>query len=733
MQRLIPIINQLQDVFSTVGERELLQLPQIVVVGAQSSGKSSVLENLVGRDFLPRGSGIVTRVPLVMQLNHIAEPEARAHGDGHPQAREWATFLHKPNATYTDFQEVRREIARQTEHITGGNLAISDKPIHLKIFSPSVVDLTLVDLPGITKVPVGNQPADIEAQVRQLLLTYARNPNSIILAVSPANSDFANSDALKLAREIDPEGARTIGVVTKLDLMDRGTDATRILAGEVIPVKLGIVGVVSRCQLDIDQGVLIEVSLEKEREFFEARYPRQAHRCGTKHLSAVLNKLLMHHIRDCLPVLRQRVKLLQQKTHQVLQSLGDPLNGKMDKSAALLGILTRFVDAVKGSVNGSPTGNHVVINGGGGGSNGLASSAELSGGARIFHVFHDTYGMAMQSIDALEGLSEMDIHTAIRNATGPRASLFVPEAAFECLVKEQIRHLLLPSQRCVEQCHEELNRIVRQCATQEMARFGALRDKVVEVVTAMLQRRLPATAEMVDNLIQIELAYINTNHPDFEGGAGAVMKTLISMAEEEQRDADHHAAGEVSATDAAAHPHRTSAHAAAAAAVVAAAPPPASPQKMGVLAYLFGRKQTHDGGSGLDRSPLILESLSVDDFTRGGRVASTGWDAHESEAGLVPRRKMEIDLIKSLLSSYFFIVRKRLQDSVPKVVMHFLVNHTQDNLQSELVTSLYREEFFDRLLNEDPHVAKQRKDAQRMYDALCRSTSIINEIAEFRG
>lgn len=732
MERLIPVINQLQDVFSTVGERELLQLPQIVVVGAQSSGKSSVLENLVGRDFLPRGSGIVTRVPLVMQLNHVQEPADRQGSSGLPKAREWATFLHKPSATYTDFQEVRREIAAQTEVITGGNLAISDKPIHLKIFSPSVLDLTLVDLPGITKVPVGDQPADIEHQVRQLLLTYARNPNSIILAVSPANSDFANSDSLKLAREIDPDGARTIGVVTKLDLMDRGTDATRILAGEVIPVKLGIVGVVSRCQLDIDQGLPIEASLEKEREFFEARYPHQAHRCGTKHLAAVLNKLLMHHIRDCLPVLRQRVKMLQQKTHQALQSLGDPLNGKMDKSAALLGILTRFVDAFKSSVNGAPSGSHggIVTNGC---SNAPHSASELSGGARIFRVFHDTYGFAMQSIDSLEGLSEMDIHTAIRNATGPRASLFVPEAAFESLVKDQIRHLQLPSQRCVEQCHEELNRIVRQCAAKEMARFGALRDKVVEVVTGMLQRRLTPTMEMVDHLLQIELAYINTNHPDFEGGAGAVMKTLIKMAEEEQRAVEGTAAAAAvvasSASQGSATHHATPASPVPPAPTTAA--PPESPQKMGVLSYLFGRKQAPSNT--LDRSPLILDQTAADDFSRVGRVASTGWDAHESETGLVPRRKMEIDLIKSLLNSYFVIVRKRLQDSVPKSVMHFLVNHAQDNLQSELVTNLYREEYFDRLLNEDPHVAKQRQDAQRMYDALCRSTSIINEIAEFRG
>jgi replication fork clamp-binding protein CrfC len=83
---------------------------------------------------------------------------------------------------------------------------VSHDPIVLKVFSPRVVTLTLVDLPGITKVPVGDQPPDIEQQIREMILTYVSNPNSIILAVSSANTDFSTSEALKLARDADPDG-----------------------------------------------------------------------------------------------------------------------------------------------------------------------------------------------------------------------------------------------------------------------------------------------------------------------------------------------------------------------------------------------------------------------------------------------------------------------------------------------------------------------------------------------
>ena len=106
-----------------------------------------------------------------------------------------------------------------------------------------VVDLTLIDLPGLAKVPVGDQPPDIEKQIRDMIFTFISRESCLILAVTPANTDLATSDAIKLAREVDPQGLRTIGVLTKLDLMDAGTDAMDILMGKLVPFRLGIIGV----------------------------------------------------------------------------------------------------------------------------------------------------------------------------------------------------------------------------------------------------------------------------------------------------------------------------------------------------------------------------------------------------------------------------------------------------------------------------------------------------------
>lgn len=189
--------------------------------------------------------------------------------------------------------------------MAGDNKGICNEPISLKIYSNRVVNLTLVDLPGITKVPIGDQPEDIEEQIKALVLKYIQNPNSIILAVTPANTDVATSEALKMALETDPDGLRTLAVLTKLDLMDEGTDAMDVLNGNVIPVKLGIIGVVNRSQKDTIDNKGIEDQLKKEAAFISAKYPKLATKSGTPYLAKTMSQLLMNHIPDCLPDLKK--------------------------------------------------------------------------------------------------------------------------------------------------------------------------------------------------------------------------------------------------------------------------------------------------------------------------------------------------------------------------------------------------------------------------------------------
>merc|ERR1711936_1372706 len=499
MESLIPVINKLQDVFNTVGA-DSIQLPQIVIVGSQSSGKSSVIESLVGRSILPRGTGIVTRRPLILQLVYTPKDDRvhRSAERGTIEHDEWAEFLHTKNKVFTNWDEVRREIERETDAVAGSNKGICPDPISLKFYSTSVLSLTMVDLPGLTKVAVGEQPEDIEAQIKSLILKFITNPNSIILAVSPANADMATSESLKIARDIDPDGRRTLAVVTKLDLMDAGTDAIDILCGRVIPVKLGIIGVINRSQQDIIDKKDIKEAIKDEASFLSRKYPTLATR---------LNRLLMHHIRDCLPELKTRVNVMESQFQTLLNSYGDDV---IDKNTTLLQIITKFASSYVATLDGT---SHYI------------ETSELCGGARICYIFHETFGRTLDSIHPMSGLTSMDILTAIRNATGPRPALFVPEVSFELLVKRQIRRLEEPSMRCIELVHEEMQRIIQHCGSevqQEMMRFPRLHEKIIDVVTNLLRSRLPPTNVMVENIVAIELSYINTKHPDFQREAAMV-------------------------------------------------------------------------------------------------------------------------------------------------------------------------------------------------------------------
>ena len=491
-----------------------------------------MLENIVGRDFLPRGSGIVTRRPLILQLInvpserddkderdeiHIPHTAASVAGQG-----EWAEFQHLPSQKFRDFQAVKREIENETSRIAGSNKGINRQPINLKIYSPHVLSLTLVDLPGLTKVPIGDQPTDIEKQTRNLISEYIAKPNSLILAVSPANVDIVNSEALKLARYVDPTGKRTIGVLTKIDLMDHGTNALDILSGRVYPLKLGFIGVVNRSQQDIQGNKSLADALKDEADFFRHNpaYRNMATRCGTQFLAKSLNSTLMSHIRDRLPDIKARLNTLMGQTQQELASYGSTqFSGKEHRGSLILQLMTRFATSFINSIDGTAA---------------EFSTKELCGGARIYYIFNSVFGNSLETIDPSSNLSVQDIRTAIRNSTGPRPSLFVPELAFDLLVKPQIKLLEVPSQRCVELVYEELIKICHTCGSNELSRFPRLQAKLIEVVSDLLRERLGPASSYVESLISIQRAYVNTNHPNFLGAAAA-MSSVVAQKQEKER------------------------------------------------------------------------------------------------------------------------------------------------------------------------------------------------------
>eukprot|EP00866_Antonospora_locustae_P000163 jgi/Antlo1/163/771 len=271
-----------------------LSLPQIVVVGPQSSGKSSVLEQIIQRDILPRGHDLVTRCPVVINMRPANGEEFVEFGDG--------CRIYK-------LECVRDEIERRMNSVCGTNRGISAEAITMFVHLKNALQLTLVDLPGLTKIPKGDQPLDIETRVASLIVEYAREKNTFILAIVSANVDIANSEALKIASQVDSEGMRTLGVVTKIDLMDDGTNCLDILKNIAHPLKHGYVGVINRTQAQINMQTSLADAQKQEERFFarSAVYRCVSERCGSRYLTSKLFEIFSSMVTAEMPRIENRL------------------------------------------------------------------------------------------------------------------------------------------------------------------------------------------------------------------------------------------------------------------------------------------------------------------------------------------------------------------------------------------------------------------------------------------
>ncbi|KAG6487129.1 hypothetical protein ZIOFF_055712 [Zingiber officinale] len=537
MESLIGLVNRIQRACTILGDHggeggSLWEaLPSVAVVGGQSSGKSSVLESIVGRDFLPRGSGIVTRRPLVLQL-HKTE-----------SGSEYAEFLHAPRRKYSDFAAVRKEIADETDRITGKSKQISNVPIHLSIYSPhgvgslilvdkaflhgltcvregspgvapvrllqclshhgirakklkhveekgSVVNLTLVDLPGLTKVAVDGQPESIVRDIEDMVRSYVQKPNCIILAISPANQDIATSDAIKLAREVDPTGERTFGVLTKLDLMDKGTNALDVLEGRSYRLQHPWVGIVNRSQADINKNVDMIDARRKEQEYFAASpdYGHLVHKMGSEYLAKLLSKHLESVIRQRIPSIIALINKTIDELEAELDRLGRPIGA--DGGAQLYTILEmcRAFDRIfKEHLDGG-----------------------RPGGDRIYGVFDNQLPAALKKLPFDRHLSLQNVRKVISEADGYQPHLIAPEQGYRRLIDSSLGYFKGPGEASVDAVHFVLKELVRKSIseTEELKRFPTLQSDIAAAANEALERFRDEGRKTVLRLVEMESTYL---------------------------------------------------------------------------------------------------------------------------------------------------------------------------------------------------------------------------------
>ncbi|KAL7002972.1 Dynamin-related protein 3A [Sarracenia purpurea var. burkii] len=469
----------------------------------------------------------------------------------------------------------------------------------------------------------------------------------------------------------------------------------------------------------------IKDALVAEEEFFRSRpvYSDIADRCGIPQLAKKLNQVLIQHIKTLLPGLKSRISTALVSVAKEHASYGEITESKAGQGALLLNILSKYSEAFSSLIEGKSE---------------EMSTSELSGGARIHYIFQSIFVKSLEEVDPCEDLTDDDIRTAIQNATGPKSALFVPEVPFEVLVRRQIARLLDPSLQCARFIYDELIKMSHRCLVSELQRFPVLRKRMDEVIGNFLREGLQPSETMIGHIIEMEMDYINTSHPNFVGGSKAVEIAL------QQIKSNRVAAPIPRSKDADPEKAPTSERSLKSRAILArpvngivpeqGSRPAADVEKTTSSGILWGISSIFGGSDGrMSIKENATNKLSSEPVQRVEHAISM-IHLREPPAILRPsethsgQEAIEIAVTKLLLRSYYDIVRKNIEDSVPKAIMHFLVNHTKRDLHNVFIKKLYRDNLFEDMLREPDEVAMKRKRTRETLRVLQQAFRTLDEL-----
>jgi len=511
-----------------------IEVPMVVVVGGQSSGKSSLLNGILSYDLLPTGTDITTRLPLHMELIPSKQDTTAEFGN-YDSSGLWQSIkninFQLPVPTKMQRDAIRKQIVAQTDKIAGNDSNVSKKPIHLRIYAPDIPNLTLVDLPGMTSVARTDlgQPEDIELQIKNMIASYISRPKTIILAVLPARTDIEADMAMGLIKKYDPNYDRTIGVLTKVDLMNINTDVCNYLTGNVsksLQLKYGYFAVRNRTTQEAKQLTVIE-GFNKEREFFQS-HPAYGSlkdtdtlRLGIPNMASSIGNILVHNIKESLPFILNQVNTRLVELDKEYNSLGSPLPETDDaKTAFAHSLLTNFSRTLCNSLNNR------------------GSSYDTG---RCIRELFIKYRKDIKTENPFNKISNNKdlIELTIRNSTGNHMTSPIPpiEVLEQCLKDDKSRpiaKLYTTSNECLKDICEQIFKLIDDLLNRgQITRFPNLITQIkVELNGTHIVDCLNNTKTSITTLIAREENYIWTDNEHFHQLLGNIntQPTSVSMA-----------------------------------------------------------------------------------------------------------------------------------------------------------------------------------------------------------
>ena len=466
-----------------------------MVVGGQSAGKSTVLEALIGYEILPKGQGIQTRCPIRVCLHKIRDNDEYA-------------VCPDISGERVSIKEVKENIKTLNNEIAKVSY-ITRNPITVHIYSQSVINVTLVDTPGLTQIQLENQPEDIVQTLESIAREYSSNKNCIILAISQAVVDLANSDALRMAKSVDPELKRTLGVLTKIDMMPKNTNCLETMQNKQFKLKLGFIGVKVVAPIDKD-GVVTSFteSFELERRFFENHevYSTSLGIFGINSLNDKISVVFNECIKSTIPKLEEEIKLKNNNIRAQLlelESVIQPkeLKGKKQHPIAIgNNIINSAFEELKSKVSGSSMD---------------LSFEGLEGGAKLRSIFNE-YQQSMENLKELD-LERLNLDILWLNTNGLEGH----DVLMVNLIKINLPHFFDKIQEtimnCLKKIDEVFNQLIQSIQVPQFLTYSQIKDFFIKELYKVANRNMKKTKAKLEFLIQLEKTIINPDDPEIQG------------------------------------------------------------------------------------------------------------------------------------------------------------------------------------------------------------------------
>lgn len=359
---ILNLLNKI-DGLREVGLQNYIDLPQIAVMGDQSSGKSSVLESISGIKF-PRSTGLCTRfaTQIVMRKSYKNEFSAKIISLNNQE--KYNNF----NNEYINFNniDIIEDIINQAVKIMCNEEEFSEDVLSITLNGPEYIGLTIIDLPGIIRTTRQNQSRELVTKVRNIVNKYLQEERTIILAIIPANVDVSTIEILDNANQVDSDGIRTIGVITKPDLVDKGGEheIIELVHNKIKPLNLGYKIVCNPGQNDLNNSISLDEAKYNEKIFFES-YPWNTigkDLVGSDNLKKYLSEILTTHIKRELPKVKLQIKEKIEENQKELILMGEPLTNLLQKRLYYNLHINSFFKIIEDSSNGYYHNHDILVN-----------------------------------------------------------------------------------------------------------------------------------------------------------------------------------------------------------------------------------------------------------------------------------------------------------------------------------------------------------------------------------